>query len=80
MKCKCSILKNDDRFIPWKSTLKRESEVKRERRLDPASEHQKSDFKFHRVAFRTTWTPTVVSILKMKIKSDDKAVGPMPDP
>lgn len=44
MKCKCSILKNDDRFIPWKSTLKRESEVKRERRLDPASEHQKSDF------------------------------------
>lgn len=44
MKCKCSILKNDDRFIPWQSTLKRESEVKRERRLDPASEHVKSDF------------------------------------
>lgn len=43
MKCKCSIVKND-RFIPWKSTLKRESEVKRERRLDPASEYPKSDF------------------------------------
>lgn len=41
---KCSILKNDDRFIPWKSTLKRESEVKREGRLDLASEHLKSDF------------------------------------
>ena len=43
-KMKCSILKNDDRFIPWKSTLKRESEVKRERRLDLASQHLKSDF------------------------------------
>lgn len=36
-------------------TLKRESEVKREGRLDLASEHLKSDFNSI-VAFRTTWT------------------------
>ena len=80
VKCKCSIPKNDGRFIPWKSTVKRESEGKRERRLDPASEHPKSDFKFHYLAFRTTWTSTVTSVLKVKIKSDDKAVGTMQDP
>lgn len=80
VKCKCSIPKNDGRFIPWKSTVKREYEVKRERRLDPASEHRKSDFKFHYLAFRTTWTSIVISVLKVKIRSDDKAVGTMPDP
>lgn len=35
--------KKDGRFLPWKCTMKREYEVKRERRLASGSEHPNSD-------------------------------------